>query len=282
MWVPISVRPYVLLRMFQQRCLPPYPMVSHSPHSPHQLRLTLSHQHLTCSFFFLLTKNVVANITAEGNALCAIGKAFNLGDTHWPLSTHCPTNAFPVASMTNSSGVPVWCTWPFLSCDARSKSVVAFDGNGNNWWMQSSTIPAAFGSLTNLQRFSLRSARLVGNIPALVFSSLNQLTFLDLFYNQLTGTIPSSINVAFVPQQGALQLDLSSNYLTGTIPSTFTKLQYMYLGSSKVQFSLTGNCFLTSPISSFRHSLYQGHCVTPHSPGLNHYIMPVIMLSCYY
>ena len=224
-------------------------------------------------------------MTAESNALCEIGKAFNLGgDAHWPLSTVCPIDAFPAASMTNSSGVPVWCTWPFLSCDTRSKSVVAFDQgrNGNSWWIQSSTLPTAFGSLPNLQRLSLRSIGLVGTIPASIYSSLNQLTYLDMASNQLTGTIPSSINVAFVPQQGALQLDLSYNRLTGTVPSMFAKLQYMYLGNSKVQWSLSGNCFLTSPIPSIRNSINsQGRCSTPHSPGSNHYITPVILLPCF-
>ena len=229
-------------------------------------------------------------MTAEGNALCAIGKAFALGDVRWPysaplwpLSTICPINAFPAASMANSSGMPVWCTWPFLSCDTRSKSVVAFDQGSNNnkwnnWWQSASPIPTAFGSLPNLQRLSLNSVKLTGTIPASIFSSLNQLTYLDMANNQLTGTIPPSINVAFIPQRGANQLDLSGNYLTGTIPSTFAKLQYMYLGSSRAQLTLWGNCFLTSPVSSLRKILYgsQGHCLTQPSPGSNYYITPVI------
>ena len=229
--------------------------------------------------FTFVDKNLAVNITAEGNALCAIGKAFALGGALWPLSAHCPINAFPVASMTNSSGVPVWCTWPFLTCDTRLKSVVAFDQGSKwtNWWSSgksASPIPTAFGSLPNLQRLSLNSVKLTGTIPASIFSSLHQLTYLNMASNQLMGTIPSSINVAFVPQQGAIQLDLSGNYLTGTVPSTFAKLQYMYLRNNKVQFSLSGNCFLTSPIPSIIDGLYsrQGHCLTNTSPGSNYYI----------
>ena len=233
-------------------------------------------------------------MTAEGNALCTIGKAFSLGEVRlpysaplWPLSTICPIDDFPAASMTNSSGMPVWCTWPFLSCDAHSKSVVAFDRGSNsnkwsNWWYYGqsvSPIPTAFGSLPNLHRLVLYGAKLTGTIPASIFSSLNQLTYLDMASNQLTGTIPTSINVVFVPQQGAIQLDLSSNYLTGTVPSTFTKLQYMYLGYNKRQLSLSLNCFLTSPITSIRNLLnYQGNCLPHSSPGTNYFISSIILL----
>ena len=236
-------------------------------------------------------KNIAVDMTAEGNALCAIGEAFALGDVRrfdstplWPLSTICPIDAFPAASITNSSGVPVWCTWPFLSCDAQSKSVVAFDqgSNGNkwnNWWQSASPIPTAFGSLPNLRRLSLSNAKLTGTIPASIFSSLNQLTYLNMASNQLTGTIPSSINVAFVPQQGAIQLDLSRNGLTGTIPATFVKLQYMYLRRNYIQLSLWGNCFLTSSITSLHDRLYgQGNCLAQ-SPGSNAYITPILSLS---
>ena len=210
--------------------------------------------------------------------MCAIGKAFAVDDSHWPLSTHCPINTFPAASMTNSSGVPVWCTWPFLSCDAWSKSVVAFDQRSNGYygWIQSSTIPTAFGSLSNLQRLSLNGVNLVGTIPASIFSSLNQLTYLDMANNQLMGTIPTSINVALVPQRGTTQLDLSGNYLTGTVPSTFAKLQYIYLRDNKIQLSLWGNCFLTSPIPSLRNRLTsQGHCLAQPNSGSNYYITPI-------
>ena len=254
-------------------------MVSRSTYSPyhcvHHVSSTPYHALLT-----FVDKNIAVNLTAEGNALCAIGDAFGLGDSSWgdaspiwPLSTHCPINAFPAASMTNSSGVPVWCTWPLLSCDARSKSVVAFyQGQFGIFYMKSSTIPTAFGALSNLQRLSLFDINLVGTIPASIFSSLNQLTYLNMGWNRLTGTIPSSINVAFVPLKGATQLDLTDNYLTGTVPSTFAKLQYMYLGNNKIQLSLYGNCFLTSPIPSIRSRLTsQGHCLTPHSPGSNYY-----------
>lgn len=167
--------------------------------------------------------------------------------------------------------MPVWCTWPFLSCDPVSKAVVSFDSQykGNYWWIQSgSTLPTEFGSLPNLQRLSLNSAGLIGTIPSSVFSSLNQLTFLNMPYNLLTGTIPSNINVAFVPKKGANQLDLTGNYLTGSIPSSIEKLQYKYFTNNVVQWSLSGNCFLTSPTPSVRSRIGgQGHCRTPQSPG---------------
>ena len=229
------------------------------------------------------------DITAEGNALCAIGKSFNLGsDMHWPLDTICPTDANPItdASLTNSSGMPIWCTWPFLTCDPQSKAVDSFDSQykGNYWWIQGgSTLPTAFGSLPNLQRLSLNSAGLVGTIPSSVFSNLNQLTFLSMPYNYFTGTIPSTINVPFVPQKGTVnQLNLYGNYLTGNIPSSIAKLQYMYLGNLNRQWSLSGNCFLTSPNPMIYNALNsQGHCLTPQSSGslsLRHINCHIVLL----
>ena len=220
------------------------------------------------------------NITAEGTAICAIGKSFNTA-SFWPLSTICPINAFPVTSLTNSSGIPIWCTWPFLTCNPRSKSVVSFDSQykGNYWWIQGgTTLPTAFGSLPNLQRLSLNNAKLTGTLPASIFSSLSQLTYLNLAGNSLEGTIPSTINVAFVPLQGKAQIDLSGNYLTGEVPSTFMKLQYMYLNNFKTQWSLSYNCFLTSSVPSVRSSFgNQGYCVTPHSSGL----MSLRLINCH-
>ena len=172
--------------------------------------------------------------------------------------------------------MPVWCSWQFISCDPQTHAVVAFDagtsGSYDSTLIHSSTLPTAFGSLPNLQRLSLNGIRLVGTIPASIFSSLNQLTFLDMASNKLTGTIPSSINVAFVPQQGALQLDFSSNYLTGTIPTTFANLQYMYLGRNKVQWSAVNNCWLVG--------VSTGHCQPP-TPGSNQDTTPFILLSCF-
>ena len=234
--------------------------------------------------FHFAIKNIVVNITAEGNSICKIGKAFSLdavsgsySTSLWPLSTICPIDAFPATSMTNSSGMPIWCSWPFLTCDSRSKSVVAFDresdGNKyNNRWAAGKTIPTSLGSLTNLQRLSFNRGNLIGTIPASIFSSLKHLTYLGMSYNSLTGSIPSTINVTFVPLQGAMQLDFTSNYLIGNVPSsTFTKLQYMYLTTTKVQWSLLNNCFLISSSPSIRNGLYdQGNCITPHSPGSNH------------
>ena len=186
-------------------------------------------------------------------------------------------------SMTGNSGVPVWCSWSFISCDPRTNAVVALDTTGSySSWAHVTTIPSELGSLHSLQRLSLYSMGLSSTIPASIFTSLNQLTYLNLGNNKLTGTIPSIINVAFVPQKGALQLDLSYNHLTGTVPSAFTTLQYMYLGSSKVQWSTYWNCFLTSPVQSVSNSLSgQGRCSTPHSPGSDHYIPPIILLSCF-
>ena len=183
---------------------------------------------------------------------------------------------------TGSSGVPVWCSWLFISCDPQTNAVVTFDTTGSsNSWAHVTTIPSEFGSLRSLQRLSLNSMGLSSTIPASIFTSLNQLTYLNLAQNSLTGVIPSSINVAFVPQKSVLQLDLSYNALTGPVPTAFTSLQYMYLGTNKMQWSTYYNCFLTSPIQSMRNVLKpsQGNCLSPHSPGSYHDIMLSLLMS---
>ena len=181
----------------------------------------------------------------------------------------------PTSRRLSSSDTPVWCTWSFITCDPRTHAVVAFDAgssdnNHDRTMIRSSTLPTAFGSLTNLQRLSLHGVGLVGTIPSSIFSSLNQLTFLDMGNNELVGTLPSSLNVAFVPLQGAKQLDLSSNYLTGTVPSSLTNLQYTYLGNNEVQWTAENNCWLVGG--------GYGHCPPP-TPGSNQSTTSIILFS---
>ncbi|KAG5018821.1 hypothetical protein JHK87_014676 [Glycine soja] len=82
-------------------------------------------------------------------------------------------------------------------------------------------IPEYFGNiLTNLERLDLSRNNLTGSIPRSLFS-LKKLKFLYLYYNSLSGVIPSPT------MQGLnlTELDFSKNNLTGSIPGELGNLK---------------------------------------------------------
>ncbi|KAG5065714.1 hypothetical protein JHK86_009445 [Glycine max] len=82
-------------------------------------------------------------------------------------------------------------------------------------------IPEYFGNiLTNLERLDLSRNNLTGSIPRSLFS-LRKLKFLYLYYNRLSGVIPSPT------MQGLnlTELDFGNNILTGSIPREIGNLK---------------------------------------------------------
>jgi len=85
------------------------------------------------------------------------------------------------------------------------------------------SIPEEIRYLTNLQQLSLHNSNLGGRIPAWLFHELNELQFLDLSQNQLTGSITDifpSMGGSSLPLQHLKALLFHDNKLTGTLPES--------------------------------------------------------------
>jgi Leucine-rich repeat (LRR) protein len=76
-------------------------------------------------------------------------------------------------------------------------------------------IPASIANLVNLRSINLGLNLFGGSLPFGLFAQMSNLAFIDLLFNELTGSIPASVG-----QLTALEyLDLSQNALTGVIPT---------------------------------------------------------------
>ena len=106
--------------------------------------------------------------------------------------------------------------------------------------LQMSTIPPAFGELTNLVDLSLQKTNRIGTIPG-ELGELKELVLLDLQHNVLEGTIPYQLgrlsNLNF--------LLLKQNDLRGTIPpelGQLTELDTLLLDDNRLDGGSSGIC----------------------------------------
>ncbi|KAG6419838.1 hypothetical protein SASPL_116350 [Salvia splendens] len=103
-------------------------------------------------------------------------------------------------------------------------------------------IPTFLANITSLERFAANQNSFTGSIPSGITKFLS---FLDLSYNNLIGTVPSDL----LSGPNLQVVDLSFNKLEGSIPAvTSTKLYRLRLGSN----SLNG----TIPSTSLRSLMY--------------------------
>ena len=104
-------------------------------------------------------------------------------------------------------------------------------------------IPETLGQLNNLQYLDLANNQLTGTIPE-TLGQLNSLRELNLANNQLTGEIPQALG-----QLNNLQyLNLIDNQLTGCIPSALKDVSVYDLNDPRPAFCLPGRA---DPISIF-------------------------------
>eukprot|EP00561_Arcocellulus_cornucervis_P013991 CAMPEP_0185801552 /NCGR_PEP_ID=MMETSP1322-20130828/1490_1 /TAXON_ID=265543 /ORGANISM="Minutocellus polymorphus, Strain RCC2270" /LENGTH=871 /DNA_ID=CAMNT_0028497251 /DNA_START=254 /DNA_END=2869 /DNA_ORIENTATION=- len=100
-------------------------------------------------------------------------------------------------------------------------------------------VPLGFGQCKNLRNLSLYKNNLSGPIPD--WSTLNGLHYLDLGFNEMTGTLPESL----VKHRILRLLYLNNNQFTGTIPDS-----YPTIGNRKLKEIHLNNNQLTGPIPS--------------------------------
>ena len=178
----------------------------------------------------------IAAIAADGQAMCALGKAWsNMQMSQWTGHNYTMTNVFGSFSYTSdqslrrtgyipgkstcyyytngthastSSYQPGWCSWPGVSCTNNRVSQLSIN---NPTWTKSSKIPTAIGALTNLRSIQLSNIGLSGPIPSSL-GGLSRLSWLNLQNNMLTGSVPS-----FVGSMPSVSLYNNCN-LTSSIP----------------------------------------------------------------
>ncbi|OEL24152.1 LRR receptor-like serine/threonine-protein kinase RPK2 [Dichanthelium oligosanthes] len=103
------------------------------------------------------------------------------------------------------------CSWPGVTCDARSRRVVALSPPSRPGRRLAGELSPAIARLTELKVLSFPAAGLRGEIPQEVWR-LRHLEVLNLAGNSLHGRLPAAF------PEGLKSLDLSGNRLSGRIP----------------------------------------------------------------
>ena len=105
-------------------------------------------------------------------------------------------------------------------------------------------LPDSLGRCSALRRLDLRRNRIRGTIPPLALGKLRALSYLNLYANCLTGSIPDSIGECRM----LVELRLNSNALTGPIPTAISncgRLEKLYLASNELHGAIpVGLCTL--------------------------------------
>ena len=102
-------------------------------------------------------------------------------------------------------------------------------------------LPSSISNLTNLEAFNLNSNYITGELPIDTLAPLLKLRFLDFFYNELTGTIPTLLGT----MKSLEYLDISQNPFEGTLPSELgllTNLSDLRIAKSDVREFADGMC----------------------------------------
>ncbi len=128
------------------------------------------------------------------------------------------------------NGDPCLNLWDGVSCDSTKTHITALTLTNNNLV---GSLPASLSDLTALQSLNLYANQLTGSIPDL--SGMTGLESVILSGNQLSGPIPSLAGLTQLAW-----LDLARNRLTGTIPELtgMTALRDVFLGNNRLSGAL--------------------------------------------
>lgn len=116
--------------------------------------------------------------------------------------------------------------------------------DNNNF--EGTEIPASYGNLSRLVKLSLRNCNLQGDVPDL--SKIPKLRYLDLSFNQLTGTIPSN-----KLSDSMTTINLSNNHINGSIPGSLSDLPFLQrlsLENNLLTGSIPANIWRNVPLNS--------------------------------
>ena len=90
----------------------------------------------------------------------------------------------------------------------------------------SGPLPSWLGKLPSLDTFVVAKNQFSG--PLLDFADNANLIFLDVSYNQLTGTVPATLMENSTAQE-KIFIDLSNNHLSGTVPADLKRLERLQI-----------------------------------------------------
>ncbi|ONK54831.1 uncharacterized protein A4U43_UnF10890 [Asparagus officinalis] len=113
---------------------------------------------------------------------------------------------------------PICSSWIGVNCTRDQTHVLSIRLPGIGLYGE--IPPNTLGKLNHLQVLSLRSNRLIGNLPVDILS-LHSLHFLYLQQNAFSGDIPSSLSL------GLISLDLSYNSFSGEMPLAIQNLSQL-------------------------------------------------------
>ncbi|KAF3331866.1 putative LRR receptor-like serine/threonine-protein kinase [Carex littledalei] len=143
-------------------------------------------------------------------------------------------------------------------------SLLIIQLDNNNF--SGSSIPQSYQNMSKLLKMSLRNCSLQGTIPDL--STIPQIGYIDLSWNQLTGSIPTnklSTNITTI--------DFSHNLLNGTIPdfSGLPKLQRLSLDDNNLSGTVPSNIWQGMSFTANRTLIldFQNNDLTNASTSLN-------------
>ncbi|CAL5077558.1 unnamed protein product [Urochloa decumbens] len=145
----------------------------------------------------------------------------------------CSGSGDPLRQWAQESGVH-HCSWPGVTCDERSRRVVALSPPSRPGRCLAGELSPAVARLTELKALSFPGAGLRGEIPQEVWR-LRHLEVLNLAGNSLHGRLPATF------PEGLKSLDLSGNRLSGRIPPALgscTALQRLRLSSNSLDGSI--------------------------------------------